>query len=91
MVNQMPITLPPRHYDAKHALLIMAFFGEFVQGGLMFGWNALAIMLKDTNNFTKGCDQGSKAVDINGNDYIWVLLNILGLVLLGLSNSHDFN
>ncbi|KAK9819041.1 hypothetical protein WJX74_009705, partial [Apatococcus lobatus] len=100
--------------------------------GLMFGWNALAIMLKDTNNFTKGCDQGSKAVDINGNDYIcesqesklavlwtlgifalnfgpvlvgflldWagpkltamtgVLLNILGLVLLGLSNSHDFN
>lgn len=26
----------------------------------MFGWNALAIMLKDTNNFTKGCGQGSK-------------------------------
>ena len=29
----------------------------------MFGWNALAIMLKDTNNFTKGCDQGSKGTE----------------------------
>lgn len=28
----------------------------------MFGWNALAIMLKDTNNFTKGCGQGSKGM-----------------------------
>ena len=32
MANQMPITLPPRHYDAKYALLVMAFLGEFVQG-----------------------------------------------------------
>ena len=26
----------------------------------MFGWNALAIMLKDTNNFNSGCGNGSK-------------------------------
>lgn len=32
MANQMPIMLPPRHHDAKYALLIMAVFGEFVQG-----------------------------------------------------------
>ncbi|KAK9804317.1 hypothetical protein WJX72_006375 [[Myrmecia] bisecta] len=122
------VALPYGYKDARIALLVMAVAGEFAQGGLMFGWNAMALMLKDTGNFNRGCPpltgtgsevqcstQESKlavlwtigifalnfgpvlvgpVLDFVGpklTTLLGIFLNILGLVLLAVSNSHAFN
>lgn len=41
--------------DARVAILVIAVLGEILQGGLFFGWNALAIMIKDLGNYSDGC------------------------------------
>jgi hypothetical protein len=41
--------------DARIGILVIAVLGEILQGGLFFGWNALAIMIKDLGNYSDGC------------------------------------
>ncbi|PSC74625.1 Large neutral amino acids transporter small subunit 4 [Micractinium conductrix] len=55
MVREQSIVLPAGTKDARVALLVVALLGEFLQGGLMFGWPSLSGMLKDLNNFEEKC------------------------------------
>ena len=41
--------------EAKHAIVAVAIVGEVLQGGLVFGWNALALMLQRLGNFAGKC------------------------------------
>jgi hypothetical protein len=41
--------------EAKHAIVGVAIVGEVLQGGLVFGWNALALMLQRLGNFAGKC------------------------------------
>ncbi|KAA6416796.1 MAG: hypothetical protein FRX49_13246 [Trebouxia sp. A1-2] len=41
--------------DCKIPLLLVTMFGDFAQGGLMFGWNALALALKGQDIYATGC------------------------------------
>lgn len=43
------------HTDAKYAIVAVAVVGEVLQSGLVFGWNALALMLQARNNFAGKC------------------------------------
>ena len=48
--------------DAKYALVVSSCLGELLQGGLVFGWNALALMLTARGTFTEKCnDVGQRA------------------------------
>lgn len=47
--------------DARLGILIIAVLGEIFQGGLFFGWNALAIMIKDLGNYSEGCPTQSSS------------------------------
>jgi hypothetical protein len=47
--------------DARLGILIIAVLGEIFQGGLFFGWNALAIMIKDLGNYSDGCPTQSSS------------------------------
>ena len=42
--------------EAKHLMVAFAIVGEVLQGGLVFGWNALALMLQARNNFAGKCN-----------------------------------
>lgn len=42
--------------DAKYALVFTACLGELLQGGLVFGWNALALMLTARGTYTERCN-----------------------------------
>lgn len=46
--------------EAKHVIVAVAIIGEVLQGGLVFGWNALALMLQARNNFAGKCDDASE-------------------------------
>ena len=46
--------------EAKHAMVAMAIAGEVLQGGLVFGWNALALMLQARNNFAGKCNNANE-------------------------------
>lgn len=41
--------------DAKHAMVVISVIGEVLQSGLVFGWNALALMLTARDNFAGKC------------------------------------
>lgn len=41
--------------EAKYTLVAVAVIGEVLQGGLVFGWNALALMLQELGNFAGNC------------------------------------
>lgn len=41
--------------DAKYVVVAAAMIGEVLQGGLVFGWNALALMLQARGNFSGRC------------------------------------
>ncbi|KAK9812965.1 hypothetical protein WJX72_006572 [[Myrmecia] bisecta] len=41
--------------DARLFLLVIVTMGEVLQGGLIFGWNGLALMIKAQDNFDDGC------------------------------------
>ena len=43
--------------DAKYALVFTACLGELLQGGLMFGWNALALMLTARGTYSDRCNE----------------------------------
>ncbi|KAK9901983.1 hypothetical protein WJX75_000204 [Coccomyxa subellipsoidea] len=126
------LALPYGFKDAKVLLLIQSIIGDFLQGGLIFGWNALALMLKQQGNYNRNCTQAISDIGregLNTNcawqesqlavlwtvgvfalnfgpvivgpvlDYVGpkltamlgTVLNMVGLILLGCSNTHDFN
>ncbi|BDA48190.1 probable solute carrier family 43 member 3 at N-terminal half [Coccomyxa sp. Obi] len=126
------LTLPYGFKDAKVLLLVQSIIGDFLQGGLIFGWNALALMLKQQGNYNRNCTQPISDIEregLNTNcawqesqlavlwtigvfalnfgpvivgpvlDYVGpkitamlgTMLNMVGLILLGCSNTHDFN
>ena len=41
--------------DAKYILVAVACLGELLQGGLVFGWNALALMLTARGTYSEKC------------------------------------
>ncbi|KAL4854004.1 Large neutral amino acids transporter small subunit 3 [Chlorella vulgaris] len=52
---RMDLLFPAGHHDAKLVLLSVSVLGEFLQGGLMFGWPSLSGMLKQLGNFNADC------------------------------------
>ena len=50
----------PGYSDAKYTLLVVACIGELLQGGLVFGWNALALMLTARGTYSSRCNELSQ-------------------------------
>ncbi|KAL3151740.1 hypothetical protein ABBQ38_012718 [Trebouxia sp. C0009 RCD-2024] len=63
MLDFLAPRLSPAYRDCKVPLLLVTMMGDFVQGGLMFGWNALALALKGQNIYSGGCDTERKVVN----------------------------
>eukprot|EP00892_Ulva_mutabilis_P003134 jgi/Ulvmu1/12821/UM098_0002.1 len=56
-----PAAIRQAPFRARYALLCVGLIGELVMGGLMFGWNALSVVLKQEAVFTTGCDPQSSS------------------------------
>ena len=54
-MSQHTVVLPGGFKDAKIGILSVSIIGEVLQGGLFFGWNALAVMMTDLNNYDSSC------------------------------------
>lgn len=52
--------------DAKYVLLVVSVIGEVLQSGLIFGWNALALMLTARGNFLGKCVGSENVVNAAG-------------------------
>lgn len=49
----------PERPRARYLLLCIGLAGELIMGGVMFGWNALSVMLKEESVYAEGCDPDS--------------------------------
>lgn len=47
--------------DAKYVMVAVSVVGEVLQSGLVFGWNALALMLQARDNFAGKCTDPSES------------------------------
>lgn len=64
MQNSLPSQVPGR---SRYVLLTIGAVGELLIGGIIFGWNALSVVLKELAFYTEGCpadtQQGERAGD----------------------------
>lgn len=60
------LQLPHGYRDARVLLTAVAFLGELLQGGLIFGWNAFALILKAQGNYDRGCQQSIADIGSQG-------------------------
>ncbi|KAK9815693.1 hypothetical protein WJX72_008206 [[Myrmecia] bisecta] len=77
--------LPPGCRDAKLFLLVVTAFGDLLQGGITFGWNALSLMIKEQGNFAEGCGQVAPGDTCTSQENKLALIYILGVFATNFS------